>query len=99
MSRGIFGDKLQQSWIAEVISTFEEHSSLREIGMLLEMTSQPVSITCVEKIDRAAKCRILDALMMRQIQTVGESWLVDMPLQPGPAGKSRFARDGELGIG
>ena len=98
VARRILRDKLQQRGIAKVISTFEEHTPLRDIGMLHEMYSQGGGIACIEKIDRAAECRILDALMMRQVQTVGQRWLLDVALQPGPTGKSRFARDGELGI-
>ena len=51
-----------------------------------------------EKIDRATEYRILDAFMMRQIEAVDESWLLDVPLQPRPAVEPRFACDGELGI-
>ena len=98
MARRILRDELQQRGIAKVISTFEEHTPLRDIGMLHEMYSQGGGIACIEKIDCPAEYRILDALMMRQVQTVGQRRLLDVALQAGPTGKSRFARDGELDI-
>jgi len=63
--------------------------------MTYEVTGR---IARIQQIDRAAKQFVLDALMMRQVQPVGNRRPFDVPFQSRPARKSRLARDGQLRI-
>ena len=62
------------------------------------MRTQTRYVARIEKFHGAAKCGVFDSLMVRQVQSIGERWLFDVPLQPRPAGKSIFAGDCELRV-
>src|ERR1035438_5915752 len=64
--------------------------------MLLHKGPQSCGVPCIQKFHGAAKRVVFNALMMRQIQFVGEGGFFNMPLQPRPAREPSLARDGGL---
>jgi hypothetical protein len=66
--------------------------------MLPKMVAQAGNVSGVEKIDGAAKYRVFDSLMMRQVELIGERGSFDMAFQASPTGESRLASDGQLGV-
>ncbi len=62
------------------------------------MFAQGGDVAGVEQFHGTAKFGVFNAFVMLQVQPVGESGLFNVALQPGPAGKAAFARDGELRI-
>jgi hypothetical protein len=98
MANRIFGDEFQQSWILKVVGAFENDVLMDEVRMLMQVRAQACDITGIEELDSKAKCWIFNALVMRQVQAIGERWLFDVALQSGPTGKTIFASDGELGV-
>ena len=83
----------------KVVRAFENNMLMRKLRMLPQPRAQSSHIARVNQIDGPAKIGILNALVMPQIQTVGERGFFDVPLQARPTRKSRLARNGELGIG
>jgi hypothetical protein len=99
VANGIFRDKFEEGGIAEVVAAFEEDTLLGEMRMLMQMRTKSWGVAGIEQIDSAAKRFVFDALLMGQIEAIGEGWAFDVAFQPCPAGKTVLARDGELGIG
>src|ERR1700722_2605016 len=62
------------------------------------MCSQAFYVTRIDEIDRAAKIRVRDALVMRQVKPVGFQRLFDATLEARPAGESVLPGDRELGV-
>ncbi len=69
--RGILGDELQQRGTREVVAAFERDMLVCKIRMLLQLSAQALDIAGVQQIDGAAKRGIFNALVMRQVETVG----------------------------
>ena len=64
--------------------------------MLFEMSSQALDIARVDQIDGPAEDGVLNALVMRQVQSIAGYRLFNAPLEPGPTQKAVFAGDGQL---
>ena len=98
MSDRILRHELQQRRIPKIVPSFEHNALLRKLRMLLEMRPQTSYIAGVDQLHGPAKCGVFNALMMRQIQTVGEHGLFNVPLQPCPTRKAGLARDDKLRV-
>jgi hypothetical protein len=66
--------------------------------MLLETGVQAGGVAGIEQVDRASKNGVFNTLVVRGIEMIGKRWFFDVRFQPGPAGKSVFSGDGQLGI-
>jgi hypothetical protein len=64
--------------------------------MLFQVISQTRCITSIEKIDSAAKYRVFNSLMMRQVLLTRGRRLFNVCFQARPACKSVFAGNCEL---
>jgi hypothetical protein len=67
MANRIFGDELQQRWIAKVVSTFENDPLTHQVRVMFQVSAQTCCITCIEKIDGATKQGVFYSLMMGQV--------------------------------
>ncbi|HYA97252.1 MAG TPA: hypothetical protein VEH49_04090, partial [Methylomirabilota bacterium] len=54
-----------------------------EIRMSFEVSSQSCGVARVQQFYRSPESDVLDSLVMRQIQLVGERWFFNVPLQLG----------------
>ncbi len=69
---------------------------MHKLWMLVQVGAQARYVPCVEKIHGATKRAVLDPLMVRQIQVIGERRFLDAPLQSGPAREPVLTSDCEL---
>jgi hypothetical protein len=84
--------------MAKVVGAFEVDMLLRQPRMLLEVSAQAVDVAGVNEVDGAAEQRVSDALVMRQVEAVGERGIFDALLHPRPTGEAVPARHSELGV-
>jgi hypothetical protein len=71
---------------------------MHEIGMLNQVRAQTCDVACVEKFHGVAKCGVVDAFVVRRVQTFRERWFFNMRFQSRPARESMLASNGELRI-
>jgi hypothetical protein len=93
MTNRILSDEFQQCWIPKVVPAFENDVLMHKIRMLIQVRAQTNYVTCIEEFHGTVKCCIFNPLLVRQIQSIGERWFFNVPLQPRPARKSIFASD------
>jgi hypothetical protein len=65
---------------------------------LLQKVSQFLRLARIDQVHRSTKRGVFDAFVVRKIELIGESWLLYVPLQPGPTGKSMLTRYGQLRV-
>jgi len=92
----IFGDELQQRRVAKVISAFKDYVLPHQVGVLAQVGTQACNIACIEQVDGVAKDGVLDAFVVRQVESIGAGGLLNVRFEPGPAREAVFAGDGEL---
>jgi hypothetical protein len=66
--------------------------------MLLQVRAQPRWIPRIQKFHCAPELGVFDALVVRQIHSVGQCRFFNVALEPWPTGKSMFSRNRELRI-
>ena len=66
--------------------------------MLIQVGTQVDHIALVKEIHGVTKGQVLDALMMGEIQLIGQGGLLNVPLESGPTRKSALASDRELRV-
>ncbi len=93
---GIFCDELQQGWVTEVVSAFEDDALIDELRMLLQKCAQNGDITRVDEVDSAPEDRVFNPLMVFEVELVYLCRCFDVVLQSCPAGEAVLASDGEL---
>ena len=98
MAHRILSGEFQQRWISKVVSALENDVLMHKTRMLLQMRTQSSYVTCIEELDGTAKLHIFNALLVRQIQSIGKGWFFDVAFQSCPAWKSIFAGNGELSV-
>ena len=98
MTNRILGHELQQRWIVKVVPTFEDDALMHEIRILLQVAAQACYVAGIDKFHAPAKYCVFDTLMVRQIQSVWQRGLFNMPFQSCPTRKSGLACNGELRI-
>ena len=64
----------------------------------VQVGAQVDHVALIEQIHSLTKGQVLDALMMGQIQLIGQGGLLNVPLEPRPTRKAALASNGELGI-
>jgi len=98
MTNRVLRYEFQQRWILKVVSALEDDALTCEIRMLPQVSAQTCYIAGIEKFHAPAKCGVLNPLVVRQMQLIGERRLFDVSFQPSPTGKPGLARNGELRI-
>ena len=98
MTNRILSDEFQQCWIPKVVPAFEYDVLMNKIRMLIQVRAQTNYVTCIEEFYGTAEYCIFDPLLVRQIQSIGERWSLNVPFQPRPARESVFAGDGKLRV-
>ena len=98
MTNRILRNEFEQGWIMKIVAALEDDMLMHQIRMLIQVRPQTSYVTCIEEFRRTPKWYVFNSLLVRQIQSIGECWSFNVPLQPRPAGKSIFAGDCELGV-
>src|SRR6266404_3202141 len=98
MANRILSDEFQQRWISKIIPALENNVLMDKIWVLIQVRSQTIYFTFVDKFDGTTKCCIFDSLLVRQVQAIGDRWFFNVAFQPRPARKSIFASDCELRV-
>jgi len=96
MANRILSDELQQRWIPKVVPAFEKDVLMHQIRLLIQVRAQTRYVPCIDEFHRVAKRCVFNALMMRQLQPVGERWFFNVRFQSCLTRKSRLAGNGEL---
>jgi hypothetical protein len=98
VSDRIFGDEFKQAGIAEIVCALEKNVAMDEVGVLCEQCAQGGDIAGVDHIHSAAKYGVLDALVVLELETVGEGGLLNVALEAGPTRETGLAGYGKLGV-
>src|SRR5436305_9775674 len=98
MANRIFRCEFQQGWIAKVISTLENDPPNYKFGILLQVKAQSRYVAGIQKLHTAAKDRVFNSLVVRQIELVGKGGLLNVLFQSCPTRESRLSRNGKLRI-
>jgi hypothetical protein len=68
----------------------------RQFGMPLEVGAQTGLMARIDQRNGTPEQVVFNALVMRQVQSIGGDWLFDASLETGPAEEPALAGDGEL---
>ncbi len=94
----ILRDKLQQRRRPKIILPFKQHVLFHQLRMILQQPSQPDRIARIQQIHGTTKRRILNPLVMRQVDPIRQRRPLHMPLQPSPARKPMRSSNRKLRV-
>src|SRR5580700_4067496 len=80
----------------KVVPTFECDVLIHQFRMLFQVRAQTGCVAGINEIYGAAKNRVFDSFMVREIQLIGERRLFDVLLKSRPALKTSLTSDSEL---
>ncbi len=90
MANRILRDKFQKRWIPKVVSTFENDVLVHEFRVLLQVRTQTSDVARIEQVHSTAKCCIFNSLLVRQIQSIGETSVFQCVALASPSSEIRI---------